>query len=405
MSNIVPFNPLENKLKKMLRAHLRELGFHSDGSQLILQCNSKDSIRHLHHVHLQQSIDKNSNIIKEWSQLSIHFANGCDIDVGLIEPHLEVIQPNTWQSRLFRLASLTWSIPVSSGYGRRIRFLVWDKNNGKLIGLIALGDPVFNLKVRDHLINWTAEDRKARLVHILDAYVLGAIPPYNILLGGKLLACLIRSKEIVGIFNQKYGKAVGIISQKAKEASLVAVTTTSALGRSSVYNRLSLNGVHYFKSIGFTNGWGHFHIPDVIFSLMREYLEQNGHKYSGNHQFGEGPNWRIRAIRETLRMLGMNQNLLRHGVQREVFLCELAENSVDILRGISAIPNYSHLLSVDEIADLAKKRWLIPRAERINNKELSLSYQDWNKERLIEDLMKHQVSVHALKPKLESQCR
>ena len=97
---------------------------------------------------------------------------------------------------MFRLASLTWSVPVSNGFGRRLRYLVWDAHNGKLIGLIAIGDPVFNLSVRDNLIGWNVHDRTARLVNIMDAYVLGALPPYNALLAGKMIACLIRSREI-----------------------------------------------------------------------------------------------------------------------------------------------------------------------------------------------------------------
>jgi hypothetical protein len=68
-----------------------------------------------------------------------------------------------------RLASLTWAVPVSNGFGRRLRYLVWDRNNNKLIGLIAIGDPVFNLSVRDKLIGWTVKDRGERLVNILDA--------------------------------------------------------------------------------------------------------------------------------------------------------------------------------------------------------------------------------------------
>ena len=91
---------------------------------------------------------------------------------------------------------MTWSVPVSNGFGRRLRYLVWDKNNGKLIGLIAIGDPVFNLSVRDNLIGWNAQDRRERLVNIMDAYVLGALPPYNVLLGGKMVACLIRTQKI-----------------------------------------------------------------------------------------------------------------------------------------------------------------------------------------------------------------
>ena len=401
MPTPIPFNPIEVRLKKILRIHLKKLGFHNDGTQLILSDKSKNIIRQLHHAQLMERLNKQKLFIQtEWPTLSRYFANGSDIHINSIDPDLELIKAYTWQSRLFRLASLTWSIPVSYGYGRRLRFLVWDRSNHKLIGLIALGDPVFNLQVRDKLIGWTAKDRKERLVNLLDAYVLGALPPYNMLLGGKLVACLLRSREVVDIFNQKYGNTIGVISQKAKKAALVTITTTSALGKSSVYNRLSLNGIPYFKSIGFTNGWGHFHIPDAVFSLMREYLEQNKHKYSRNYQFGEGPNWRIRAIRETLRMLGMNQNLLRHGIQREVFICDLAENSRDVLRGFNTIPDYSSLLAMNDIINLAKKRWLIPRAERIG-----FSYQDWNKEQLIEKLMKYQFGCESSKSKRESQCR
>jgi hypothetical protein len=89
-----------------------------------------------------------------------YFASGTDIDPSLISPVLKRISSDTWESDLFRLASLTWSVPVSNGFGRRIRYLVWDEHNDKLIGLIAIGDPVFNLSVRDNLIGW---DHRAAL--------------------------------------------------------------------------------------------------------------------------------------------------------------------------------------------------------------------------------------------------
>jgi len=147
-----------------------------------------------------------------------------------------------------------------------MRFLVWDRSNQKLLGLIALGDPVFNLNVRDAAIGWTTADRKQRLVNVMDAYVLGALPPYNTLLCGKLVACLLRTVEVRDHFVSRYGNSQGIISGKAKSANLSLVTTTSALGRSSVYNRLVLDGQHVFRSIGFTSGWGHFHISTKLFA-------------------------------------------------------------------------------------------------------------------------------------------
>ena len=305
------------------------------------------------------------------------FADGVDVVASRVCPRLELVDSGTWQSRLFRLASLTWSVPVSQGYGRRMRFLVWDDSNGKLVGLVALGDPVFNLRVRDTLVGWSASDRKERLVNMLDTYVLGAIPPYNQLLAGKLIACLVRTSEIRDAFTAKYASTTGVISQKKKRASLVMVTTTSALGRSSLYNRLQLDGTKYFRPIGFTVGWGHFHVPDRLFTLMREYLRAHGDEYAHNHFFGEGPNWRLRAIRKAMTSLGLNPEILHHGIGREVFACELASNAIDFLGGRVKRPNYRGLLTVQEVAEHAKARWLIPRAVRQPN------FLAWRKEQIL----------------------
>ena len=85
---------------------------------------------------------------------------------------------------------------VSYTHLRRLRFLVYDNSTGKLMGLFGLGDPVFSLSARDQWIGWTKEDRRKRLVHVMDAFVLGAVPPYNQLLVGKLIAMLVASNEV-----------------------------------------------------------------------------------------------------------------------------------------------------------------------------------------------------------------
>ena len=66
-----------------------------------------------------------------------------------------------------------------------MRFLVRDRSNDKLIGIFALGDPVFNLKARDEWIGWDVNDRRDRLVHVMDAFVVGAVPPYAQLAQGR----------------------------------------------------------------------------------------------------------------------------------------------------------------------------------------------------------------------------
>jgi hypothetical protein len=292
------------------------------------------------------------------------FASGDEVRPELIRPQLQLVRPNTEESDLFRLTTFLWSIPVSQGYGRRLRYLVWDKSNNKLIGLIALGDPTFNLAARDALIGWNTADRKERLIHMMDAFILGAVPPYNGILGGKLVASLVRSREVVAHFRAHYRTTVGLISQKSKQASLVAVTTSSALGRSSVYNRLTLGGVRYLTSIGFTGGWGHFHIPRSLFEDMRKYLALRHHNYGQSYEFGDGPNWRLRTIRAALDLMGFEADLLRHGVAREVFFSHIADNALRVLRGEVHRPSYASLLSARDVGLLARERWVVPRACR-----------------------------------------
>jgi hypothetical protein len=216
MARVIPVFSPEAILKRRVRAHLRTLGFTKDASgHLVAPNSSKESVRALHRVQRSERIRSQKEFIKnQLKALREHFAAGSDIDPTRITPRLELIDAETWQSDLFRLATLSWSVPVSAGFGRRLRYLVWDTHNTKLMGVIALGDPVFNLKTRDELIGWDTKDRAKRLVNIMDAYVLGALPPYSRLLGGKLVSCLVRTRDVRDDFAEKYANTRGIISKK-----------------------------------------------------------------------------------------------------------------------------------------------------------------------------------------------
>lgn len=364
--NVAAIAPREANLKKRLRHHLSELGFHKtrDG-KLEIVGSGKEVIRALHAGQRDDRLRLSQLFIeRKTPKLLKYFASGNEVQPSRIAPTLQRIYSETWEGDLFRLASLTWAIPVSNGFGRRLRYLVWDSSNGKLIGLIAIGDPVFNLAVRDNLIGWGVDDRSDRLVNVMDAYVLGALPPYNLLLGGKLVASLVRSRNIYDDFTRTYGNSRGIISEEEKDARLLAVTTSSSLGRSSVYNRLRLANVDYFKSIGYTSGWGHFHISDDLFDDLRAFLRSRHHPYADHHRFGEGPNWRLRTTRAALSLLGLQEDMLRHGIQREVFWCQLADNALSILRKGRGRPQLSSLRAAAEVASLAVDRWVVPRADR-----------------------------------------
>ena len=389
-----PFSQ-EAALKRALRAHLRNLGFSKDEhGKLVLPGVSKDIIRKMHRGQRRERLAAAQPFLARALPRALpHFADGTEIDPRKIALRLRLVKSDTAESDLFRVATLTWSVPVSPGFGRRLRYLVWDEGHDRLAGIIALGDPVYNLSVRDALIDWTVHDRAQRLVGMLDAYVLGAVPPYNFLLGGKAVACLIRSRDIYDDFYRAYGKSVGVISKKKKNAHLVAVTTTSSMGRSAIYNRLRLGETAYLERIGFTEGWGHFHITDALFERMRLFLRDRDHAYADQHKFGEGPNWRLRTIRVALGALDFNKNILRHGIQREVFVSKLASNAFEVLRSGKVKPNISSLLTVAQISDLARDRWIVPRAERGE-----IDYRGWSRD-MIPLLIKGRIEVQHVSKK------
>ena len=363
---VIELRAREARLKRKLRSHLKSLGFHrsSDGT-LIPPALDKDSYRSIHRHQRSTKLDAH----REWIELkektlASYFASGREVEVRAIRPRIELVAGGTWQSDLFRFAGLYWQIPISEGYGRRLRFLIWDSSNEKLIGLLALGDAVFNLRVRDELVGWDHVRRADALVHLMDAYVLGAVPPYNSLLGGKLVASLMRTQEVVDAFDFKYRDSIGVISKINKKPRLAAITTTSALGRSSVYNRLALDGRLLLQPIGYTSGWGHFHISNALFEELKSYLSHVGDSYANAFEYGSGPNWRFRLIKRALRLLGMNPDLIRHGFSREVFFCPVASNAIAFLKGDHKRIRYGGLPTVQHVGRLALERWCIPRAER-----------------------------------------
>ena len=379
-----PPTPIDRDLlRSEINHHLEAIGLNGSRSHGAL---SKDAIRDIHRFHREAAQQRIHRALGNKIDLFLEeIANGDEVDPANICPELVEARSDARTGDLFRFASLLWSIPVSQGYGRRLRFLVKDRANGKLIGIFALGDPVFNLRVRDEWIGWNQAERRERLVNIMDAYVVGAVPPYAGLLGGKMVASLIASKEVGRKFQERYGGRKGLISGKQKQARLTLVTVTSALGRSSMYNRLRLmpNAENQtnepaveLRRLGATAGYGHFQITDDLFSQLRGVLQEDGHKYADGHQFGAGPNWRIRVARKGLQSLGLNPNeVLKHGIQREVYAMPIASNASAFLAGRDEEPLFDNK-TVDEISELARKRWVLPRGKR------RPSYREFRREHL-----------------------
>ena len=380
---------IEMLLKKALLVDLQEAGWQRrDGIFVPPRAISKEQLRKLHYPRRLERTQQELKVLKKYvPELLNYFASAKDINPENFDLELIRVNSDTKEGLLFRFATLLWSIPVSQGFGRRMRYLAKDKSNNKLVGLLALGDPVFNLKVRDMEIGWNVKERERFLYHVMDAYVLGAVPPYNFLLGGKLIALAATSNEIRADFWQRYSGARSIIRGEVRPAYLVLITVTSALGRSSIYRRLRFSNEIIYRSVGYTTGYGHFHISNETFALMREWLHRRGDSYWDSYAYGEGPNWRFRVIRKTLDLLGYGGNhLTMHNIGREVFIAPLAKNYKQFLQGKeSALEFYDRPLK--ELVAFFKERWLLPRAQRVN------SWKDWEHNMILEQIVGNTLEV------------
>lgn len=354
-----------DELRACIIQMLEVQGYVVNGNRLEMpESLTKNDYRRMNELAVAKRLSESESTLRQHEPRLIRYiANGRDIYPEKINPKLVLVQSGSEGELLFRYASLHWSIPVSSGYGRRLRFLVLDQHNGKLIGVLGLGDPVFSLKDRDEWIGWDKEMRSSRLYHVMDAFVLGAVPPYSNLLCGKLIAMLALSNEVQNAFRSKYSGHVSLIKNETRPPILAMLTTTSAFGRSSIYNRLRIAGVQYWQSVGFTQGSGEFHFSNELYEEIRSYVEANCKPTMRHRNWGAGFRNRREVLKKCLASLGLSQQLIYHGIRREIFAAPLGSKALEFLCGKADDPEL-YDRPADYLTELFRERWLLPRAAR-----------------------------------------
>lgn len=350
--------------KDILRSLRRQGYVVRDGRVELPDDATKDDLRRLNRVACQKKLEVAFPRLGRYEdQLLRRLAAGSDVMPDKVAPKLIQVKRGTEDELLFRYICLHWSIPVSSGYGRRLRFLVVDESNGKLIGLFGLGDPVYSLRARDQWIGWDAKTKKQRLYHVMDAFVLGAVPPYNSLLCGKLVAMLTMAETVRKAFRNRYGGRETLISGEVRKPYLALITTTSALGRSSLYNRIRLEGRDYWHRIGTTDGWGEFHFSNGVYADIRAYADRWCEATAKREPWGDGFRNKREVIRKVLSRIGLSTDLGNHGIQREIYGAPLGYDALAFLRGAKERPRFFNVTEAD-IWDAFRNRWFLARAER-----------------------------------------
>ena len=288
----------EDSLRDELEESLLLQGYTLKDNTFFLSELDRDSKRNAHKLARMDRLAAHINILKKnFSKIEKLTPQLEDIDVSKISPKLiELKGTGNSLSNLFLWWNLVWwSLPYEKAYGRQIRYLVWDDYHNAPIGLIGLQSPILKWKPRDSYLNLESENLDYWVNQSLNAQRLGALPPYNKLLGGKLVASLIVSNELRELFYKKYANRETELLKRKIPSNLLFVTTTGAFGKSSIYNRLKNDEKRLIcKKIGDTQGSGTFHIPHSIYEGLIGYLKEK-ELYTGRY-FGSGQSHERRPL-------------------------------------------------------------------------------------------------------------
>lgn len=364
----IPTHSLEEKVKLLIFRDLLRLGWQVDFSLEMAKIvppeqYDKKIIKASMSYKRREILQRDHAWISEHLALAKrNLADGSDVLFSEIKPIVEVCETQG-QHDLFRILRYYWSSPYSDYVGRRMKLLIRDKGlpTKPIIGIAALGSSIIHIPDRDEWIGWNTATRTQNIIYTMDAYVLGALPPYNYLLGGKLISHILASKEVRQLYRKRYQYQI-TEQKKRKAVDLACLFTTSLYGHSSQYNRLKYKERFLFQPIGQTKGYGTLHLTNETFTAMRALLES--HNVQVTNRFGDGPVWRMRVIREVGKLLDFDSDfLLQHSFRRNIYVVPLAENYIEFLNGQEKRLKYYND-SIKDLVEFWRTRWLSKRRER-----------------------------------------
>lgn len=214
---------------------------------------------------------------------------------------------------------------------------------------------------------------------MMNIMVCGAIPPYNHIIGGKLVGMALTGPKVIDAYRDKYNDTVSKIASSmkgepvVKSEDVVFYDTTGLFEIGSAqYDRIRVpadsSQIEYEK-LGYTQGYGTIQFGPKTRKRLSQITEFEEGRQVVRGRFGEGVSPRMRKIRRGLENCGLDGDLLKHESKRIVYGVDLAENAKTYLRGETDEPAY--YWSFDDpdaeqqsIYDYWKERWASKRIQK-----------------------------------------
>ena len=337
-------------LRSKVYNHFLKLGYQRKENGFVLDSRNEDCIRKAHSFSRNEKLKEKLPFIKKlFPEMKKDLLDSKDIDPMKIEPRIFHLKKADYNKKTWDLWNwwdlVWWSLASEKACGRQMRFLVWDYYHNRLIGLIRLQSPLLRWGVRDKFLGTTKEERVWVANHSMAAQRLGAIPPYNKFLGGKLVASFLQSHLVSAEYVKKYNKRMYFI------------TTTGAFGKSTIYNRLKNDKGKICELMGYTKGSGSFHISGKLYDELCEFLDKKGVLLKRG--FGSGPSAKMKNISKALKLLGFD-NGQNHGIKRSAWIFPLCW---DLKKTLFFKGYWEKPIGNDQgfISDQWKKRYAVKR--------------------------------------------
>ena len=335
-----------------------------DGAFRLLS-DSRDSLRDAHFVAKKERVVKQRQFIHKHADLiKDYMVNGSKLSVKKISPKLIQVCSGSDDEIIYRWWNhVWWSLPYEKAYGRQMRYIVWDEHHEAVIGLIGLQSPILSWAPRDNHLHIAKKDKDYWVNQSMSIQRLGALPPYNLVLGGKLVAMLAAGGKLRHDFYRKYRGGQTIMQKRVIPPRLLFATTTGAFGKSSIYNRLrSESGEPLAKYIGDSEGAGSFHIPNSTYLKILGFLQKQG--VNTERGYGHGPSRKMRLISQGMNLLGYKDGN-RHGIKRSIYLFSYVKNLSQLIDGEHARPLWIDRPERD-LVEFWKSRWALPKINKTN---------------------------------------
>jgi hypothetical protein len=353
----------ENELREKIINALKSQGF-AINPHLRPENDEKDTIKKVHEQKRKEQLKSHKNfLIKNIKKIRETSISGKELQPDRINLELFEVAPDTYHSKLFFWWNLVWwSIPYDKPIGRQMRYLLWDSYHDAPFGLFCLQSPPLRSTVRDRFLGLNNGNIDYWINQSLYGQRIGALPPYNELLGGKMVTLSITSNEVREAYTKKYRGKKTLLKDRELPSRLLFVTTTSAYGKSSVYERIVYNGGPVSHFIGYTTGSGTFQVPEELYLECLQYLEEKGKDIKRG--YGTGPSRKMKLIANAFSYLKI-PTMAYHNIKRGYYLLSNVENLKGVIHQ-NQEPIWNDR-PFDKLAKFWLKRWCIPRSIRIDD--------------------------------------